>query len=362
MKMKQFMLVTLALVMLLASCGQTNSTQKGDTTDMTTTEAREYSNVHLDTFEGLLIHGRTMPIEKGKLGLEWSWSGFTIQGWFDGAIVANVETVGQLGAILRVEVDGGESQPITIPLGNKTVILADVAKGYHTITVRKATEGSTSRITLKSLDFKGELDKAPETPTLKIEFIGDSITNGVGSYPEAVTNWDYLTHCDAYYSYATMVGKALNADVHLTAISGWGVVRGSTSTDHQLPLVYDLISHEVDKEAKWDFSSWQPDVVVIALGTNDEGIAPGQFMPAALKFLKTVREKNPNAYIVWMYGMMSVKHTAAIELAISEMNDDKIVFLTQDTNAAGGWGHPTYEAQCAYAAKLLDLLKPIVSK
>ncbi|MBE6637025.1 MAG: hypothetical protein E7618_04400 [Ruminococcaceae bacterium] len=367
MRMKLYLSILLAFVMLLASCGQADTQTGEGTTEMITSEpmtedAADYSYTYLDVFDGLMLHGRTLPHEKGKLGLEWSWSGFTMQGWFDGPILAQIEVVGQLGVIFRVEIDGGDSVAKQFPLGEQSVVLAEVEQGYHTITVRKVTEGSTSRVTVKALIFNGKLDQVPEESPLRIEFIGDSITNGVGSYPEAVTNWDYLTHCDAAYSYATMVGKALNAEVHLTSISGWGVVRGATSLDHQLPLVYDLASHEVDKEAKWDFASWQPDVVVVALGTNDEGVPPGQFMPAALKFLKTVRQKNPDAYIVWMYGMMSTKQTAAIELAITEMKDDRIVYLPQETNTAGGWGHPTYEAQCGYAAKLIELLKPIVSK
>ena len=362
MKIKTLFLVLLATV-LLASCGQGSQTSSEETSDMITTEAeREYPYTYVDTFGGLLIHGRTLTPEKGKLGLEWSWSGFTMQGWFDGAIGMSLEVVGQLGVMLRIEVDGGESQALRLPLGEQVITLANVEKGYHTVTVRKVSEGSTSRVTVKALTFNGELDTPPEAPDLKIEFIGDSITNGVGSYPETVTSWDYLTHCDAYYSYASMVGKELNADVHLTSISGWGVVRGSTSLSHQIPLIYDLTSHEVDKETKWDFASWQPDVVVVALGTNDQGVPPGQFMPAALTFLQTVRQKNPDAYIVWMYGMMNDPQTAAIQKAIEDMHDDRIVYLQQGLNVAGGWGHPTYEAQCGYAEKLVELLRPIVTE
>ena len=68
------------------------------------------------------------------------------------------------------------------------------------------------------------------------------------------------------------------------------------------------------------------DVVVINLGTNDNGGTRGgvpitntEMANEAVAFLTLVREKNPDAVIIWHYGMMGSNRAAAFEDAVAEM-------------------------------------------
>lgn len=357
----------LVLLLLLSSC-QSHNGGDADLTSTTQTESSTweptYEAVTLTSFDKLLIHGRMLPPTEEGLHIDWTYSGFTVQGWFDGDLVANVFSEGELGFIFRVEVDGGESIPQRIALGEQRVVLATLEKGYHTVTVRKVTEGSTSRVILRSLSFRGMLDEPPKAPELKIEIIGASTSCGVGSYPEAVTNWDYLTHCDSYYAYTTMVARELGAELNFVSVSGWGLVFGSGSTEKNIPSIYSLTSYVSDRETKWDFSSWQADVVIITLGGNDRS-APAMlkqsYVVYAQNFLKTVREAYPNAYILWHYGDENEELVPHIKAAVSQMSDDRIAYLGRPRNSGGGWSHADYQTHMTYAQDVLAHLTPILT-
>lgn len=329
-----------------------------------TTEAVVYETVRDTTFEQLRFSGRMLHDDKG-VHLDWTYSGFIFQGWFEGEITAEVEAIGQLGYLFHVIVDGQDSVT-RYALSDTKILLATVEKGYHTIEVRKTTEGSTTTVTLKALNYFGKMDTAPEAPKLKMEFIGDSITCGVGAKAEQVTatDWDYVRDCDSYLGFSTMTARALGADCHLTAISGWGIIRGSTDMTQKLPSIYSYTSYVRSREIEWDFSSYQPDVVVIGLGTNDTSYAVWkheEYIQACSDFLTTVREKNPNAYIVWVYGMMNDDLATLIQTAVTQQNDPKISYLTLPHDQSGGWGHPDLASQKHYANILTEYLRPLVS-
>ena len=129
---------------------------------------------HTD-FDNIAICGRSLHTEKGYR-LEWPY--------FDGSIsiqVADAQGYAD-NASLTVTVDGNAEQK-TLLKGAKSLVIADVEKGYHEITVRKGAEITAFRFTLTGLSFTGCLLE-PAEPELRIEFIGDSITNGVGATTE----------------------------------------------------------------------------------------------------------------------------------------------------------------------------------
>ena len=110
---------------------------------------------------------------------------------------------------------------------------------------------------------------------------------------------------------------------------------------------------------KYDFESWQPDVVVINLGTNDDGAFNSpewsneetgekhkqhrnedgtyaeadiqQFERAVTNFLFKLRKYNPNAQLLWVYGMLGVPIKEAILKALEaykkQSGDKKAMFL-----------------------------------
>ncbi len=186
-------------------------------------------------------------------------------------------------------------------------------------------------------------DFLPVPPRAKnLEFIGDSITSGeglAGAKPEM--DWIPMFF-SAVYGFPMGVGELLDADVQVISQSGWGVVSDWTNNPyHALPKYYDQICGPLTGEQNlslgagepWDFSAHRPvDAVVVNLGTNDSGalnqpawqdpatgeafqqkMAPDgsmepsdaeRFQQAVGSFLKLLRRRNPEALLVWAFGMI----------------------------------------------------------
>ncbi|HOQ07415.1 MAG TPA: SGNH/GDSL hydrolase family protein [Clostridiales bacterium] len=194
-------------------------------------------------------------------------------------------------------------------------------------------------IHLHTVRFDGEFMPVEDKP-YKIEFIGDSITSGEGTVG-ALCEQDWIPMWfSAVDNYTYMTAKALDADYRVISQSGWGVL---TSWDNNpncnIPRYYEQICGILPKEnctvpeafSLNDFDSWQPDVVVVNLGTNDAnafnspewrdektGVRHKQrlnedgtyneedlatFENAVVGFLHKLRKYNESAHIVWAYGM-----------------------------------------------------------
>jgi hypothetical protein len=101
---------------------------------------------------------------------------------------------------------------------------------------------------------------------------------------------------------------------------------------------------------KWDFSTYQADVVTVCLGQND-GIQDSiKFCSAYVNFLGTVRSKYPNASIVCLTSPMAdaglfnsqKNYLTGIVEHMNNSNDAKIykLFLTPNLNS-GCDSHPS---------------------
>lgn len=111
----------------------------------------------------------------------------------------------------------------------------------------------------------------------KIEFIGDSITSGEGTYG-ALPDTDWLAmYMSSSENYATYTAKVLDADYRLISQGGWGVYCGwDNDVRHNILLLReDLrswlreVNESVGAQKDYDFASWKPDAIVVNLGTND---------------------------------------------------------------------------------------------
>jgi lysophospholipase L1-like esterase len=193
----------------------------------------------------------------------------------------------------------------------------------------------------------------------KIEFIGDSITTGEG-LAGAVQEMDWITGWMALRdNYALLTAKQLDADFRIFSQSGWGVT-GSWDNDRNcaIPnyynkvcgLVFGARNESFGAHEPYDFASWRPDVVVINLGTNDWGAfnnaakkdpATGKewklhldankkpvaqdlafFTKGVYNFIQQVRRCNPQAQILWVYGMCSFDLGPEIEATVARFAED----------------------------------------
>ncbi len=78
--------------------------------------------------------------------------------------------------------------------------------------------------------------------------------------------------------YAYLTAKELDAEYRVFSQSGWGVCNTwDNNPNGALPKYYRQIcglmksdmNEELGGNENFDFSSWQPDVIVVNLGTND---------------------------------------------------------------------------------------------
>jgi len=148
----------------------------------------------------------------------------------------------------------------------------------------------------------------PALPKRKIEFIGDSITCGFGADESVLkcgakgAQW-YDQH-SAWLAYGPETARRLNAQYHLSAVSGIGLIHSCCDKKIVMPQVYDKISM-VRNEHLWDFSSYQPDVVSICLGQNDGVQDSAAFCSAYVAFAKRLRGYYPKARLVFLSSPMA---------------------------------------------------------
>ena len=195
--------------------------------------------------------------------------------------------------------------------------------GVHTVKLMYAIEGYEFFPEFWGfvLDEGKKLVDAPALPSRKIEFIGNSITCGYGNEGlKKEEHFDYATE-NHYYSYASITARNLDAQHWVVARSGIGAYRNyngpkTGNPESNMLAQYEHIGYawkpELRKEAtflseKWDFNRYQPDVVCINLGTND--LSTSNYDVKLLKqnynkLLKTVRQHNPKAKIVFLTGTM----------------------------------------------------------
>lgn len=236
---------------------------------------------------------------------------------------------------------------------------------------------------------------------LRLEFIGDSITSGEGTYG-AREDTDWLPmYMGCSRNYAEMTCEALNAEYRLFSQGGWGVLCGwDNDPRHNIPSRYEKLCGLAGGEAgkrlgadrPYDFKGWQPDAVIVNLGTNDASAfnepawrdlesgevfkqrrnPDGSFHPqdlmrfekAASDFLAMLRKNNPASHIVWAYGMLGYDLTLAITDAVNSYRrnsgDSNVAFLqlpdtTQET--LGSHVHPGIRSHRRSAAVLTEYLR-----
>ena len=211
--------------------------------------------------------------------------------------------------------------------------------------------------------------------SLSIEFIGDSITcaygvEGLSSYESFKTTTENFMK-----SYAYLTAQKLNADYSAVSYSGHGIISGYTSsgdinTDSLIPDCYELTGKLSDYAENWDFNSHSNDVVVINLGTNDSSYVTKEpetrsqeFIKGYIDFLNTVRQKNPEAYIICTLGTMGDELYEYVQKAVEQYSistRDKRIMSYKSTvqnitaDGIGSDWHPSAVTQQKSAYVLAD--------
>lgn len=277
-----------------------------------------------------------------------------------------------------VIVDGEIIADEVMDTAEKTVTLFDAeASRTAKVQIIHLSEAMNGAIGVKNISVVSDCPTAvtPESQKkLSIEFIGDSITCAYGVEAESSYEPFRTTTENFMKSYAYLTAQKLDADYSAVSYSGHGILSGYTSdgtrnADSLIPDCYGMIGKLPDYAKNWDFSKHSYDAVVINLGTNDysyvskdpETRTP-EFISAYIDFLKTVREKNPDAYIICTLGTMGGDLYPSVEKAVAQYqaatNDLQIMsYSSAIQNQADGMGadwHPSAITQQKSAYVLAD--------
>lgn len=369
---------------------------------------RSLTTYALSDLKHLRVHGRTT----GRLSpLTLFWTG--------SALELNVT-----GSELWIEVESSYSsyEPwISILVNGAIVSRQMVPEGRHLICIYRGMNASVIknvRIVKDVQAMSGDPDHAlhihavrtdgsfhvVSTKPYRIEFIGDSITSGEGAIgARSEEDWIAMWF-SALHNYTYLTAEALEADYRVLSQSGWGVLTSwDNNPSFNLPDYYEQVcgvltgsgNEQLGAHEPNDFYAWQPDVVVVNLGTNDGGafhspawtdpttgvsykqrlLVDGSFHEddlrafeeAAVRFLHKLRKCNGAAHIVWAYGMLGTPMMPAIYRAVDtyvqDTGDRKVsVFQLPDTTkeTIGARTHPGLAAHERAADELSEYLKPIL--
>jgi lysophospholipase L1-like esterase len=192
-------------------------------------------------------------------------------------------------------------------------------------------------------------------PRLKIEFLGDSITEGVlvGGGKKGAT-WPWLSN--ALLSYSARTAIMLGADWRQVGFGATGVTHGGSGGTLAALDSFNFFYDGCPRDA------WQPDIVVINQGTNEANNPPEEYQPAYLKYLTLVRQAYPNAQIVALRpfsGRQETNIKQAVETFRAQ--GDKNVFYIDTTGWYNGGEnvHPPFTASLEIASKLSAALKAL---
>jgi len=215
---------------------------------------------------------------------------------------------------------------------------------------------------LLGLELDGQLLPVRERK-YKIEVIGDSITSGEGSIG-SIAEQDWISAFFSYTnSYPYKLESPLDADVRVFSQSGFGL---TCSWDgHKfgaLPRYYG--QERIFDDAQHDFSSWQPNAIVVNLGTNDRNANAdsSDFQNGVLEFLKLLRRNNPKSHIVWATGIHGVPYPGEVLEAVRQFADPNCGILElpeQAPDALGAREHPGEKAHTTAAYALAEYLQNV---
>ncbi len=300
-----------------------------------------------------------------------SWPGSSIEVKFEGTSVDVVFDCSKDSVWFNAIIDGHELNPVIYEcmMGEHTwSVTSGLDDGIHSLLLFRRVEGWYGTWAFKgmNLDTGCMLMPLDALSGRKLEMYGDSITAGgasdkaVGVSDSSVTLWSN----NNYKTYGALLARRLDAQYTCIAKGGLSLTTDwSTSgpgTRMRLWDLYDRTNYWEDDHS-WQFSSWQPDVVILNIFQNDYGVYSShpEMLPAnpetALKneyrdFVNVLRDEYADAHIFCVLGPMGVVqddsgslYTDAVQAAVQELNtagDDK-VYYHQFEYAADAGGHPS---------------------
>ena len=277
---------------------------------------------------------------------------------------------------IRYFVDGDtEGTAMELSASAKTLEIKDLEAGLHVVRILKASSPSTEfggaiRLAEAPLATDGTFLTPPPKPDLKIEFLGDSITAGAGALGTSAQK-QTIANSDPTKAYSYLTAQKLDADFSVIAVEGMCAKYKYLPSS---PCGYETyLTQSVNSSTPYE-GPFDADIVVLAFGENDFYLADTNSNGYTLDQLRTdyadmlalIREKNPDAFIVCVYGMMPysarplTKNT--IEGVIADMGDSKVSSVFMMSNEQGANAHPNAAAHKTNANRLVKHIRSLLGQ
>ena len=311
----------------------------------------------------------------------FTYPGVSISALFEGTSLNMIAK--PMSGYFMVRID--DNDPFKVAFANEQdsviTLASQLPDGIHEVFIMNCIESflPVSEFRGFLLDQDCHLQAKERQYSLRLEFVGNSMTCGYGiesNNPSDTFSKETENH---YYAYPALVSKGLNAQYVVVARSGIGVYRNyggpvEGSVDC-LPNLYDYTLYG-DTTEVWDFSRYIPDIVCVNLGTNDcvlEGYSIHLLKDAFVKFSQKLRSIYPDAKIIWMTGcMLHGKPLEDLQSVLDEVVQesktagDKCMYRfdftpqTGDLGYAAGW-HPSRQQHERMADELISFMRTIVN-
>lgn len=301
--------------------------------------------------------GRVQKLSSG-LCCDHSGTGFEMCAVFESdieiALSATKEKDGCDSVYFTVYVDGERlGDRYVVSVGEQILKLEMPCDGNaHTLRIVKETESNYNLCKVSAIGFSGELLPPPKNKSKYVEYIGDSLSCGMGLLGKKGVEWPQTSRWeDVTRGYTYMSAQSLDVDYSIISESGIGL---AGSWFDPLFDFYSAWSYKRDKGEKYDFSR-VPDLIIINLVTNDFYLncdlkicSLEEVEQKTKEFITFVRSSyDKQIPILWVSRFMRLgdSYVDIVDKAIADMGgeDAKIYRLDVPTSAGGAQGHPDIE-------------------
>lgn len=261
---------------------------------------------------------------------------------------------------IYISVDRGAR--IEVPIDKYIRISAKEGEHYVEIITKSSTEVHQrwfepleSKVALVGIEADG-FTALEEDSRKTIEFIGDSITEGVlidEPYQKYHTGLDRVFEDDSTATYAWLTAEALGLRPIIMGYGAVGVTKGGCGSVPKVYNAYPYFSHENPCE------SANADYIVINHGTNDSSAPKDTVRSEYDAFLKLVRERNPKSKIICLtpFGGYHADVIFEVVSAHNQSTGDKVYYIDSTGWVPKDPVHPLRDGHKTIAKHLAEILK-----
>ncbi len=320
-------------------------------------------------------NGRTAAAREG---VHIAFPGVEVRVRFEGSSITLAGEVVGPDSWFNCWIDGSPRPRMHFAEGPFTWIIAEDLDPSveHTLRLVRRNEAwqGTVRLDRFLLSEGGRFLPPPVARERKILCIGDSITCGdhIDFLPPYSAEGGHNTNAEA--TYAWQIAKHFDADVHLVSYGGKGVVRDWEGSRTEI-RAEDFFERALpdDATSAWNHDAFHPQLVIIALGTNDFAsgmLGAEEYVPAYVRLVERVHHVHPDAKVLLLTSPMLANYApeknSVLEAHLETVRDhflerEETFVSTHRVSAADGsiWNaHPIAPQHQAMANELA----PVVAK